>query len=651
MGVDRPGPSSGPILRLQFDPPRTTADGVRTLVLDTSWTPDPRAGDETTAALRDIAARVLADRDLLAETAAAMDAWATASHVIPTMSIEGTSFWFHGRVRHGMWLHERLLWLALLDDQVRAVRPSAIECGPGCDVGLVSVAALIAARDGIPFRAEETADAHEASSGEAVEDALPPAPTSQRVTPGRPGLLGRLRRRVGTALRPSESVRRRRFVLGRVDRLARDPGRLLVVLAHARQRVETPAGPRFMNAYLGPIVERLRGTALEPIEIEIRSRLGDAASWEHFAAAGSERVLPADAIWTAPIADDPVAVRAKAEAVADSIARDAAPLIASGVDLGPAMTRRVTDQVRATHARNLQSVSRIRWLIGRMRPRILLLADEYHRQDWLTAARLEGVPTVAVQHGMISRSHNGYIHRDRPDELGLASRTYVFGDWERRLLVEQSVYRPDEVRVGGSPRLDVATPQATDREDVRAELGIASGDRLVVISGTWGPIYRRFHYPIALAALFDRPLPRVHIVVKLHPAEPDEGPYRAVIEGVAAARGFVPPPVSIVQSVDLYRLLRAADAHIGVQSTVLTEAVVTGTTNLLAATLAASDLLGYVEAGVAIPVRDGGDLLAALDAGPAAAAGPAARQAFLDDHIRPGSASQRIADDLLAWPA
>ena len=102
---------------------------------------------------------------------------------------------------------------------------------------------------------------------------------------------------------------------------------------------------------------------------------------------------------------------------------------------------------------------------------------------------------------------------------------------------------------------------------------------------------------------------------------------------------------------DLYRLLRAADAHIGVQSTVLTEAVVTGTTNLLAATLAASDLLGYVEAGVAIPVRDGGDLLAALDAGPAAAAGPAARQAFLDDHFRPGSASQRIADDLLAWPA
>ena len=170
-----------------------------------------------------------------------------------------------------------------------------------------------------------------------------------------------------------------------------------------------------------------------------------------------------------------------------------------------------------------------------------------------------------------------------------------------------------------------------------------------MLSGTWGPIYRRFHYPIALASLIDRPLPRVHLVVKLHPGERDEGPYRAVVDGVAAARGFQAPPMTFVQSVDLYRLLRAADAHVGLQSTVLTEAVVTGTPNLLAATSSASDLLGYVEAGVAIPVRTGQDLLAALDSGPDATASPAARQAFIDAHFQPGSASERIAADLLAW--
>ena len=67
-----------------------------------------------------------------------------------------------------------------------------------------------------------------------------------------------------------------------------------------------------------------------------------------------------------------------------------------------------------------------------------------------------------------------------------------------------------------------------------------------------------------------------HLVVTLHPTEADEGPYRAVIEAVAERAGFRPPPITIVQDVDLYDLLRAADAHLGVRSTVLTEAVVVG---------------------------------------------------------------------------
>ena len=61
---------------------------------------------------------------------------------------------------------------------------------------------------------------------------------------------------------------------------------------------------------------------------------------------------------------------------------------------------------------------------------------------------------------------------------------------------------------------------------------------MIVLSGTWGHQERRFHYPIALAQLFDAPLERVHVVVKLHPSEKDEGPYRAIIEGLAAAGGF-----------------------------------------------------------------------------------------------------------------
>jgi hypothetical protein len=106
-----------------------------------------------------------------------------------------------------------------------------------------------------------------------------------------------------------------------------------------------------------------------------------------------------------------------------------------------------------------------------------------------------------------------------------------------------------------------------------------------------------------------------------------------------------------VKDIDLYRLMAAADAHLGIHSTVLTEAVATGTPNLLAAGLVGADLLGYVEAGVAIPVRTPEDMAAALDLPRERAMDPDRRDAFLGLHFEPGAASQRIADDLLAWLA
>ena len=109
--------------------------------------------------------------------------------------------------------------------------------------------------------------------------------------------------------------------------------------------------------------------------------------------------------------------------------------------------------------------------------------------------------------------------------------------------------------------------------------------------------------------------------------------------------------MTVVKAIDLYRLLAAADAHLGSFSTVLTEATVTGTPNLLAAADAGGDLLDYVKTGVARPVRDGGDLLRELDtaeAGETPDAG-AARAAFVREHFLSGAAAPRIAADLTSW--
>ena len=143
-----------------------------------------------------------------------------------------------------------------------------------------------------------------------------------------------------------------------------------------------------------------------------------------------------------------------------------------------------------------------------------------------------------------------------------------------------------------------------------------------------------------LARVLGAPLENVHVAFKQHPGEFDEGPYRALLEGLARAGGYDAPPISVVKDIDLYRLLRAADAHLGVLSTVLTEAVIAGIPNLIALVDRHADMLDYVAAGVARPVRDADDLRAELrNPRPPE---PAARQAFLDRHFRPGDATGRI---------
>jgi hypothetical protein len=685
-GIDQrrvaPGSERGTILRLEPTAPvagsargdsAAAVEIVWTAVLDTTWTvPITGSGETDLIGLRDVAARVLGSRDLIAEAAKRLDAWVADSGVVDILTVDGTSFWYRWRVRHWMWLLQRVLYSAIVDELIAEVRPASIVCASGTPPDLVEAARSAARRDGLGFSAEDadeaaaieplppggpdplelvpdgTASERPASERPAGGDA-PPKP-SRRSSP--PSIPARLVHRIGRAFgrKPpvDERTRRRRLIRARLERFRAERGRLLVVLAHARQLVDTPTGLLWMNPYLGPVRERLRGTRLEPIEVDLRLRTED-EGWDRAEEPRGDRLLTAEVFAMAAPEEGPASGREEATAIADRLHEIATPLLVDGIDLGPQLATNVEEVARRTLGPQIRQYRRIRELLRQLRPAAILLADEYHRQDWLGAAHAEGIASVAVQHGLIYRWHNGYVHPVRPDALRLPNRTYVFGEWERRLLLEQSVYRDDEVRVGGSPRLDYAKVREVDRDAVRRELRIAEGDRLVVLSATWAAMYRSFFYPIALARLFDRPLPRVHLVVKLHPSEPDEGPYRAIIEGIAAAGGFAPPTISVVQHVDLYRLLAAADAHLGIHSTVLTEAVVTGTPNLLADVFIGSDLLGYVEAGVARPVRSGADVLAALDDPPDPAADAARRRAFLEAHFEPGSASERIAADLQEW--
>ncbi len=155
------------------------------------------------------------------------------------------------------------------------------------------------------------------------------------------------------------------------------------------------------------------------------------------------------------------------------------------------------------------------------------------------------------------------------------------------------------------------------------------------------PVGGDIHSVCMVERMLDGPLPGVHVVVKLHPIDRAGDRYKALLAGLARAGGYPAIPLTVVRDIDLYRLLRAADAHLGQYSTVLTDAVVAGTPNMIAVGVAFNDHIGYEAAQVAEPVRTVDDVRAFMaDPRPA---DPADRARFLAAHFQPGDAAGRIA--------
>jgi hypothetical protein len=467
--------------------------------------------------------------------------------------------------------------------------------------------------------------------------------------------LGRAHRVLGR-LNPSSTGRatgRPDERLGLLDERVRAlAGRSGIVLSIAYPRVyqiiASGRTERSADPQLAPVLDRLaeQGLPLAVVGLELDHRRD--ADWSAIVA--DDRLLPASflrARWGRP-GDGTI----DSSDIAARVAGISVPLSIDGVDLSASVVTAMARYLPGWLDGQRRLARQAERMIDEIRPGVLFLNHEGIRTPWLAAARRSGLRVVAVQHGVIYPTHPVYRHARLPT-IPLPDVTCLFGPYERDVLLEHGGYLAAEVAVTGSPRPGqdgVVDSRPADlmaeRATVRRELGVADGDRLLVVSTANMWIVRDAHVVDMVARTLGGPLPGVHVVFKQHPGETDEGPLPALLDGLAASGGYLVPPTSVVRDIDLYRLLRAADAHLGLHSTVLTDAVVAGTPNLISVGQAYGDLLGYVNAGVARPVRDAGDVLAALaDPRPP---DPGARAAFLARHLRDGDAVGRIVRLILA---
>ena len=280
-----------------------------------------------------------------------------------------------------------------------------------------------------------------------------------------------------------------------------------------------------------------------------------------------------------------------------------------GVPLGPEAMASFRDTFLRQFPWTMRVYLELDAVLVREKPDVLVLYAESSGlgRAAVAACRARAVPSVAVQHGIMYPQY--YSHEHAPDELEgdpvpIPSRTAVFGELAKKLLIERGSYPEGRIVVTGSPKFDALVRGASgyDPAATRRALGVPEGARFLVLATRWSAVSPVFEELVRAV----ESLPGVFLFVKPHQAE-SSIPYREVALRVFGERTRILPAEK-----DLLDLLFASDGLITVDSFASSEALVLGRPVLV---LNLPGNLGpLVDRGVALGVRRGESIAKALDA-------------------------------------
>lgn len=211
-------------------------------------------------------------------------------------------------------------------------------------------------------------------------------------------------------------------------------------------------------------------------------------------------------------------------------------------------------------------------------PAVLVMHDEYGalQISLINASRTKGIPSVSIQHGIVSDEQISYVHDqkhitgERHDLLfPIPDIMCSWSESSRQSLIETAKF-PDSVPVvTGDPRVDYlpAALKKFDREKIVQKLGIPKDKKIITFATENLPTEEE---KIAIAKSICRSVSEIsdcHLAIKMHPNEVDIGFY----DKLASAADL--ESYSILRDANLYELLYVSDLVVLSYSTVAVEAM------------------------------------------------------------------------------
>lgn len=249
------------------------------------------------------------------------------------------------------------------------------------------------------------------------------------------------------------------------------------------------------------------------------------------------------------------------------------------------------------HSRNHTMITRVLEIEN---PKIVISPEEVSEFARLlfSCCIKRKIPVVAIQHGIFDTNllcyHNkGEVSTEKISSwlCPIPTKTCVYGDYYKKLLVEKNNYPTSSVVVTGSQRFDRIFKQKFSKESFHKRHSIPFNKKIISYITSPTP----FNEQMTSSLLEEiKKIPDAVVVIKIHPSENKEF-YENIIKDVSS-------DAIVLDDADLYDVLNASDTVITYLSTAGLEAMLFRKPLAILNLTGEEDRISYAKSGAAIGI-------------------------------------------------
>ncbi len=271
-----------------------------------------------------------------------------------------------------------------------------------------------------------------------------------------------------------------------------------------------------------------------------------------------------------------------------------------GIDMQKILIPELEHCFKTTFGKTVLEIETVSRMVQKESPSVIVLVDENgHPHPYIMGCKLNGKPTIEVQHGTISPQLTFWCGKERFSML--PGMTTLYGKTYQDILTKNMMYRESDIILTGNHRDDEIF-QKRDKELICTSIGLNPGKKTLLWALTMVNNQPDENIRYINAMLNAVKKLNLQLVVSLHPGESEK-----------SKQQLLEARIKIVTNTDINNLIYICDAFITKKSTVAITAASMQKPVIVMNFSGQPDLQPYVSDGLAAGVYQEEELIPAIE--------------------------------------